>query len=259
MFCSSVGSTVDLERLYILLLLFYLWQLTIGSLWCTTYQSLWREKNLHLYCNTKEEQTRGSSKLTTKEDKSCLFGFQDKFTLVSYVPKKKKEKAVLAISTMHNNGTIDLATRNETKPVIITAYNGYKIWNGHLRQNGSTIWHRKKLSTMAFGIFFSPTYWTVQEPMLSIFTEPIKITKTWVALSFWKPCHLTLWSQKSYKGSAWKWYRDIKCKGKQSLKLCDEEVVYIHQKCTTNSVCPLNTGLCKTFPLHWLSLKLVNS
>ncbi|XP_046659127.1 piggyBac transposable element-derived protein 4-like [Homalodisca vitripennis] len=59
-----------------------------------------------------------------KELKSSIFGFQKNCTLVSYVPKKKK--AVLAISTMHDNAAIYPATGDDRKPVIITTYNNTK-------------------------------------------------------------------------------------------------------------------------------------
>lgn len=49
---------------------------------------------------------------------SSIFGFHEKATLVSYVPKKNK--AVFAISTMHREGEIDADTGDKKKPVIIT-------------------------------------------------------------------------------------------------------------------------------------------
>lgn len=59
-----------------------------------------------------------------RESKSSIFGFQDKCTLVSYVPQKNK--AVCAISTMHYNKAIDGDTGDEKKPCIITSYNQTK-------------------------------------------------------------------------------------------------------------------------------------
>lgn len=49
---------------------------------------------------------------------SSIFGFHDKATLFLYVPKKNK--VVLAISKMHKDGEIDINTRDQKKPVIIT-------------------------------------------------------------------------------------------------------------------------------------------
>lgn len=59
-----------------------------------------------------------------REVKSSIFGFQDKCTMVSYVPKKNK--AVVCISTMHHDGAIDPSTGDEKKPAIITTYNETK-------------------------------------------------------------------------------------------------------------------------------------
>lgn len=59
-----------------------------------------------------------------RELKSSIFGFQDKCTLVSYVPQKNK--AVCAISTMHYSKAIDGDTGVEKKPCIITTYNQTK-------------------------------------------------------------------------------------------------------------------------------------
>lgn len=55
---------------------------------------------------------------------SSMFGFHTKATLVSYVPKRNK--VVLAISTMHKVGEIDANTGDQRKPVIITTYNDTK-------------------------------------------------------------------------------------------------------------------------------------
>lgn len=59
-----------------------------------------------------------------REVQSSIFGFQKNCTLVSYVPKKNK--AVLMISSMHNNVAIDEATGDQKKPVIISDYNDTK-------------------------------------------------------------------------------------------------------------------------------------
>lgn len=60
-----------------------------------------------------------------REIHSSIFGYHEKATLVSYTPKKNK--AVLALSTMHGIGEIDPSTGNEKKPVIITTYNETKF------------------------------------------------------------------------------------------------------------------------------------
>ena len=52
---------------------------------------------------------------------SSLFGYQKNMTLVSYVPKKNK--CVILLSTMHNDGAIDPDTGDTKKPEIITFYN----------------------------------------------------------------------------------------------------------------------------------------
>lgn len=56
-----------------------------------------------------------------REDGTSLFGFTSNHTIVSHVPKKNK--AVLLISTMHNDNVVDDATK---KPDIILFYNDTK-------------------------------------------------------------------------------------------------------------------------------------
>lgn len=53
--------------------------------------------------------------------KSSLFGFTKTCTMVSYVPKKGK--SVVLLSTLHNDAAIDVETREERKPEILTLYN----------------------------------------------------------------------------------------------------------------------------------------
>lgn len=55
-----------------------------------------------------------------REPFSSEFGYQDKATIVSYVPKKNK--AVIALSTMHRTGEIVPDNNEEKKPVIIHDY-----------------------------------------------------------------------------------------------------------------------------------------
>lgn len=59
-----------------------------------------------------------------REVKSSIFGFQKNCTIVSYVPKRNK--AVLMISTMHDDTSIDPETGPERKPMIISSYNDTK-------------------------------------------------------------------------------------------------------------------------------------
>ena len=56
-----------------------------------------------------------------------MFGFREKLSLVSYVPKSKsKKKNVALISSMHQDKKIDKATGEDKKPEIITFYNSTK-------------------------------------------------------------------------------------------------------------------------------------
>ncbi|XP_030754381.1 piggyBac transposable element-derived protein 4-like [Sitophilus oryzae] len=64
--------------------------------------------------------------IETKQRKECssVFGFQEKNTVLSCVPKR--EKTVILLSTMHNDDAIDHFTGEKYKPVIITDYNRTK-------------------------------------------------------------------------------------------------------------------------------------
>jgi len=53
-----------------------------------------------------------------------MFGLWKKYTLVSYVPRKNKN--VIMISKMHDNGLIDESSGTENKPKVITYYNSTK-------------------------------------------------------------------------------------------------------------------------------------
>ena len=59
-----------------------------------------------------------------RDENISLFGFGDNCTLVSYIPKKKKN--VLILSTFHNHDKIDEETRTARKPEIVTFYNTAK-------------------------------------------------------------------------------------------------------------------------------------
>lgn len=57
----------------------------------------------------------------TRPERSSTFGFQKDLTVVSYVPKKNR--SVILLSTMHDDGSIDAETG---KPNIILDYNAFK-------------------------------------------------------------------------------------------------------------------------------------
>lgn len=59
-----------------------------------------------------------------REIHSSIFGFQEDYTLVSYCPQKNK--AVLVMSSMHDDDTID-EENHAKKPEMITFYNKTKI------------------------------------------------------------------------------------------------------------------------------------
>jgi len=58
----------------------------------------------------------------TREEFSTLFGFYEKTTLCSYVPKKNK--AVILLSTMHSDTSV--SDNEKKKPEMILDYNKYK-------------------------------------------------------------------------------------------------------------------------------------
>ena len=55
---------------------------------------------------------------------SSQFGFRKELMMVSYVPKPKK--AVILLSTMHSDASIDETTRDKQKPSVVTFYNETK-------------------------------------------------------------------------------------------------------------------------------------
>ena len=55
---------------------------------------------------------------------SSQFGFQKEMMMVSYVPKPKK--AVMLLSTIHSDASIDETTRDKQKPSVVTFYNETK-------------------------------------------------------------------------------------------------------------------------------------
>ena len=62
--------------------------------------------------------------LRNRDENTSLFGFGDNCTLVSYIPKKKKN--ILILSTLHNDDKIDEETGTARKPEIVTFYNATK-------------------------------------------------------------------------------------------------------------------------------------
>lgn len=58
------------------------------------------------------------------EENTSLFGFQEKITIVSYVPKPRK--MVYLMSSMHHDCAIDSETGQQRKTEIITFYNATK-------------------------------------------------------------------------------------------------------------------------------------
>ena len=62
-----------------------------------------------------------------RDNFSSVFAFSKVGTIVSYVPKNKKKKNVILISSMHDDGGIDECTGDKKKPEIISYYNQHKI------------------------------------------------------------------------------------------------------------------------------------
>lgn len=88
-----------------------------------------------------------------RELNSSLFGFQEKCTLVSYVPKKGKN--VLLISTLHNDDKIDHDSGDLQKPEIITFYNLTKGGVDVVDEMGATYSCARKTRRWPMVIFYS--------------------------------------------------------------------------------------------------------
>jgi hypothetical protein len=88
-----------------------------------TYRKFPRQREFSLRKN-KSEIPKGFVETKKKPVASCLFGFKDNSTLVSYVPRKGK--VVLLLSTMHHDKKIDEATGVARKLEIISFYNTTK-------------------------------------------------------------------------------------------------------------------------------------
>ena len=86
---------------------------------------------------------------------SSLFGFNDRQTLVSHVPKKNK--AVVLLSTMHNNNKVDEETG---LPKMILDYNATKAAVDQLCHNYSMQKRTKRLPTSTTAsILLESTAW----------------------------------------------------------------------------------------------------
>ena len=89
----------------------------------------------------------------SREVGSSMFDFQENSTLVSYVAKKNK--AVLALSTMHHDATIDPETGDKKKPEIITFYNTTKSGVDTVDQMCSTYNVARKTNRWLMVVFYS--------------------------------------------------------------------------------------------------------
>ncbi|KAJ4431798.1 hypothetical protein ANN_20403 [Periplaneta americana] len=85
-----------------------------------------------------------------REQFSSIFGFQDRLTLTSYVPKPRK--VVLVASTMHYDDAIDPDTREEKKPEIIMFYNATKGGIDVVDELCGPIIRRSFLKELALGL-----------------------------------------------------------------------------------------------------------
>lgn len=98
--------------------------------WFTSYDAantLLKEYNLTLVGTVRKNKPQIPPSFLPKSNReqySSLFGFQEDFTLVSYVPKKNK--CVILLSSMHHDYEIDPSTEEKKKPSIITYYNSSK-------------------------------------------------------------------------------------------------------------------------------------
>ena len=80
---------------------------------------------------------------------TCIFGFQQDFTIVSYVPKRGK--AVVLLSSSHHSLEID--TEPPFKPEIITDYNQCKAGVDTLDQNVRCYSSKRKTRRWPFALF----------------------------------------------------------------------------------------------------------
>jgi hypothetical protein len=98
--------------------------------WYTNVQlaiSLQKDHRLTLVGTVRKNRREVPKYFTVTRDRplfSSLFGFTKDFTLVSY--KVKRNKVVLALSSMHHDTAINPDTGDKLKPEIITFYNSTK-------------------------------------------------------------------------------------------------------------------------------------
>jgi Transposase IS4 len=84
-------------------------------------------------------------------EKSSIFGFDNQLTLTSYVPKKGK--AVIMLSSMHHDDTIDAG--NNSKPEIIAYYNSKKSGVDNLDHLIGLYTCRRKTRRWPLTLFFN--------------------------------------------------------------------------------------------------------
>ena len=94
--------------------------------WFTSYEPVYRMLNNHR-CTVVENIRKNKREIPAaffrgrgRDKYTGLFGFQEKCTLLSYVPKKNKLAHLL--SSMHNDDKIDESTGDKKKPEMITCY-----------------------------------------------------------------------------------------------------------------------------------------
>lgn len=97
--------------------------------WFTSYQTFHHLLNHHKLTavgTMKRNKTCIPEKFRSgnREEYSSLFGFQLNLTLVSYVPKPRKN--VFMLSSLHHDNQIDVETGVKQKPAMVTFYNKTK-------------------------------------------------------------------------------------------------------------------------------------
>ena len=89
---------------------------------------------------------------TSRESKTSVFGFNDEMKMVSYVPKKNK--AVVLLSTMHHDISIDEEDPKK-RPEIIKFYNKTKIGVDLVDQMVQTYTCRRQTRQWPLNLFFN--------------------------------------------------------------------------------------------------------
>jgi hypothetical protein len=85
-----------------------------------------------------------------REEKSSLFGFHDQLTLVSYVPKQGK--AVLVLSTLHHDSSVD---GPDKKPEVILHYNATKSGVDNMDHLATVHTSRRKTNRWPMALFYN--------------------------------------------------------------------------------------------------------